>query len=183
MSRTEELSVWAARGEDLAWHYSIRHRVFVLEQEVMEPTDIDARDIDQQTVHVLAAHRHLVAGAVRLYPLRGEPEDGLWQGDRLAVLASHRSSMVGVELVRYATSTAAARGGSWMRAQIQLPNVRFFERLGWVRAGEPAEYYGFDHQPMLFDLAQAADLSWPGRPDGALLEAAARDAAAGLRVG
>lgn len=182
MSHTEQLSVWPARGEDLAWHYQIRHRVFVLEQEVMESTDIDVRDIDRETVHVLAAYRHLVAGAVRLYPLRGGPEEGFWQGDRLAVLASHRSSMVGAELVRYATATAAARGGSWMRAQIQLPNVRFFERLGWVRSGEPTEYCGFDHQPMLFDLAQASALAWPGRPAGADLAPVTQDAA-GVRVG
>ncbi|WP_296607166.1 hypothetical protein [Nocardioides sp.] len=57
-----------------------------------------------------------------------------------------------------------------MRAQIQLPNVRFFERLGWIRDGDPAPYCGFDHQPMLFDLAQAVDLHWPGRPATVFLE-------------
>jgi hypothetical protein len=103
---------------------------------------------------------------VRLYPL----DEGLWQGDRLAVLPGHRASMVGAELVRFAVATAASLGGRHMRAQIQLPNVRFFQRLGWLRVGTPAPYHGIDHQLMLFDLADASELCWPGRPAGLLLE-------------
>jgi putative N-acetyltransferase (TIGR04045 family) len=167
VNRSAQISVWRATGPDLAPHYAIRHRVFVIEQRVLELTDIDARDIERSTIHVLAAQGAHAAGTVRLYPLEG----GLWQGDRLAVLPSHRSSMVGAELVRFAVATAAARGGDVMRAQIQLPNVRFFERLGWVRSGHPAPYCGFDHQPMLFDLAQASGLHWPARPARVLLEA------------
>ncbi|GAA1127183.1 MSMEG_0567/Sll0786 family nitrogen starvation N-acetyltransferase [Nocardioides aquiterrae] len=166
MNRAAGIRIWRASGSDLAHHYAIRHRVFVVEQRALEVTDIDARDVERSTIHVLAAHGLQVAGTVRLYPLR----DGWWQGDRLAVLASHRSTMVGAELVRFAVATAAARGGHRMRAQIQLANVRFFERLGWVRDGDPAPYCGFDHQPMLFDLAQAPDLHWPGRPATVLLE-------------
>ncbi|GAB3201169.1 hypothetical protein GCM10027062_22560 [Nocardioides hungaricus] len=162
MSRTEDIGVWIADHDDRAAHYSIRHRVFVLEQRVMELTDIDIHDLSPGTVHVLAAHGRRTVGAVRLYPL----QDGLWQGDRLAVLPSHRSSMVGAELVRFAVATAAARGGSSMTAQIQLPNVRFFERLGWVRAGEPAPYCGLEHQAMCFDLGRAPGVTMRGRPVG-----------------
>lgn len=162
MSQPEEISVWAADHEERAAHYSVRHRVFVLEQRVMELTDIDPHDLSPETVHVLAAHGQRAVGAVRLYPLA----DGLWQGDRLAVLPSHRSSTVGAELVRFAVATAADRGGDAMTAHIQLPNVRFFERLGWTRVGDPAPYCGFEHQPMLFDLAEAPDLAWAGRPAG-----------------
>jgi predicted N-acetyltransferase YhbS len=103
---------------------------------------------------------------VRLYPLDGK----LWQGDRLAVLPSHRSSMVGAELVRFAVATAGSLGGAQMVAQIQLPNVRFFERLGWTRAGAPAPYCGRDHQPMVYDLTQAPAVAWPGRPAELVLE-------------
>jgi len=166
VSRAATVSVWRATGPDLAPHYAIRHRVFVIEQRALELTDLDARDIGKTTIHVLAAQGAYAAGTVRLYPLEG----GLWQGDRLAVLPSHRSSMVGAELVRFAVATAAARGGDVMRAQIQLPNVRFFERLGWIRSGDPAPYCGFDHQLMHFDLAQASDLHWPARPAQVHLE-------------
>jgi hypothetical protein len=42
-----------------------------------------------------------------------------------------------------------------MVAQVQLPNVRFFERLGWVREGAPARYVGVMHQPMAIPLRPA----------------------------
>jgi putative N-acetyltransferase (TIGR04045 family) len=166
VNRSAVIGIWRAAGQDLTVHYSIRHQVFVLEQRVIRLTDIDVRDIEPSTIHVLAARGVHAAGAVRLYPL----ENGLWQGDRLAVLPSHRSSLIGAELVRFAVATAAANGGDRMRAQIQLPNVRFFKRLGWVRSGEPAPYCGFDHQPMDFDLAQALEPHWSGRPDELLME-------------
>ncbi|WUJ70302.1 GNAT family N-acetyltransferase [Kribbella soli] len=161
-----DIGVWQAAGRDLAKHYAIRQRVFVLEQRIMEFTDLDPHDRDAGTVHVLAAQGSCAAGTVRLYRKDGQ----LWQGDRLAVLSSHRSSMVGAELVRFAVATARSLGGAQMVAQIQLPNVRFFERLGWTRAGAPAPYCGLDHQPMVFDLTQAPELDWPGRPAELLLE-------------
>ncbi len=166
MNRSADIGIWRASGPDLTVHYSIRHQVFVLEQRVMRLTDIDLRDIEPSTIHVLAARGAQAAGSVRVYPL----ENGLWQGDRLAVLPSYRASMIGADLVRFAVATAAANGGGWMRAQIQMPNVRFFERLGWVRSGDPGPYCGFDHQPMLFDLTQAPALQCLGRPDQLLLE-------------
>ncbi|MEV5966376.1 MSMEG_0567/Sll0786 family nitrogen starvation N-acetyltransferase [Kribbella sp. NPDC051952] len=161
-----DIGVWRAAGRDLAKHYAIRQRVFVLEQRIMEFTDLDPHDRDPETVHVLSAQGSNAAGTVRLYPLDGQ----LWQGDRLAVLPSHRSSMVGAELVRFAVATAKSLGGAQMLAQIQLPNVRFFERLGWTRAGAPGPYCGLDHQPMVYDVTQAADLDWPGRPEELVLE-------------
>ena len=39
-----------------------------------------------------------------------------------------------------------------MVARIQLPNVRFFEHLGWRRVGAPVDYVGHPHQQMLIDL-------------------------------
>jgi len=165
-ARAADIGVWRAAGRDLARHYAIRQRVFVLEQRIMELTDLDAHDRDPNTIHVLAAQASCAAGTVRLYPLEGE----LWQGDRLAVLPSHRSSMVGAELVRFAVATAGGLGGAQMLAQIQLPNVRFFERLGWTRAGAAAPYCGLPHQPMVYDLTKAPATSWPGRPKELVLE-------------
>jgi len=166
MTRSPDIGVWRAAGPDLARHYAIRQRVFVLEQRILELTDLDLHDRDANTIHVLAAQGSCAAGTVRLYRLDGE----LWQGDRLAVLPSHRSSMVGAELVRFAVATAGALGGAQMVAQIQLPNVRFFERLGWTRAGAPAPYCGRDHQPMVYDLTQAPPFRLPGRPAELMLE-------------
>lgn len=133
---------------DLAEHHRIRHAVFVEEQKVFSDSDLDTHD-GPASFRVLARYDGVPAGTVRLYPLG---EDGLWQGDRLAVLPEYRAHNVGGPLVRFAVSTAGARGGTVMVAHIQPPNVRFFERLGWTRDGDTEIYCGLPHQPMRIAL-------------------------------
>jgi putative N-acetyltransferase (TIGR04045 family) len=150
--RSADLDVRVARSEqDLAAHHRVRHAVFVQEQGIFELSDIDAWDPD--AVHVVASLGPLVVGAVRLYPL---DEAGLWQGDRLAVLADARRLRVGAPLVRFAVATAGELGGTRMIARVQVANVPFFLHLGWSRVGTTAEYRGHSHQRMLIPLAGAA---------------------------
>jgi len=134
---------------DLAAHHRIRHAVFVAEQRLFSVDDRDGQDADAATIHVLGLDEGVPAGAVRLYPLG----DGIWKGDRLAVLPEHRhGSGLGAPLVRYAVSTAGALGGSLMVAQVQVGNVRFFQALGWMAVGDPADYLGLMHQKMSIAL-------------------------------
>ncbi len=93
-------------------------------------------------------------GAVRLYPL--EPARLQWKGDRLAVLPELRTNHLGAALVRFAVATAGRLGGARMIAHVQLPNVRFFEHLGWRREGDPAPFHGLDHQLMSIRLDRGA---------------------------
>jgi GNAT superfamily N-acetyltransferase len=85
-----------------------------------------------------------------LYPLDVGYEQ--WQGDRLAVLKEHRNSRLGFELVQEAVAQASANGGLIMHAHIQLPNIRFFEYLGWNVDGPIETYAGILHQPMVINL-------------------------------
>ncbi len=155
------VSCWAARPEDMACHYAIRQRVFVEEQGVMVFTDLDSVDDQKTTIHVVAARGNQLAGTVRLYPLADE---GVWKGDRLAVLPRHRSSLAGLRLVRFAVATAAAAGGQEMVASVQTANTVFFERLGWYRDGPEISYYGLPHQPMRIALPGAVAAA-SGRPE------------------
>jgi putative N-acetyltransferase (TIGR04045 family) len=127
----------------------IRLEVFVREQRLFATTDRDGHDNDPRTLHVLGLWGRMAAGTVRLYPL---DEPGLWKGDRLAVLGPFRKHGLGAPLVRFAVRTAGELGGGEMVAEIQLPNVAFFERLGWRRRGEPADYCGRPHQRMAISL-------------------------------
>jgi putative N-acetyltransferase (TIGR04045 family) len=153
-----------AGADEAAVHHRIRHEVFVLEQEVFAASDHDAHDPSAATVKVVAwvgssSGAWEAGGAVRLYPL----EPGLWQGDRLAVLPQFRAWNLGGPLVRFAVDTAASLGGTEMVAHVQAANVRFFERLGWRRRGEPQVYVGLPHQLMAIDLTvpAARDRHWP----------------------
>ncbi len=142
------------RGE-LAAHFAIRRSIFVHAQGLFERDDRDDRDADPATLHAVGLAGEEIVGAVRLYRLDGR---GLWKGDRLAVLPSERALQLGAMLVRFAVRTAGERGGRRMVAQVQVPNVRFFERLGWHRDGEPAPMLGVEHQPMAIALSRC-----PGR--------------------
>ena len=170
-----------AGPDEAAVHHRIRHDVFVLEQRVFAGSDRDAHDGSPSTVKVLAWAASAdgtwePGGAVRLYPL----EPGLWQGDRLAVLPAFRAWHLGGALVRFAVDTAAALGGGEMLAHVQAGNVRFFERLGWRRRGEPELYVGLPHQLMSVDLTAAPGRTTrirPSEPAAALTPAAGRSPA------
>jgi len=135
---------------ELDAHLAVRRAIFVELQGLFADDDRDARDDEPATLHAVAEAGGEIVGAVRLYPLGG----GEWKGDRLAVLPSARVHRLGARLVQFAVRTAGARGGRRMVAQVQLPNVRFFERLGWARDGEPGLYHGVMHQPMTIPLGR-----------------------------
>jgi putative N-acetyltransferase (TIGR04045 family) len=137
----------AGAGE-LAVHLAIRRAVFVAEQGLFDGSDADEHDDDPATVHVLGFVGGEPAGTVRLYPLTG----ALWHGDRLAVLPAFRRSRIGGSLVRLAVAIGGERGGERMQARVQLPNVRFFEHLGWVPTAPPADHLGVPHRWMAIPL-------------------------------
>jgi putative N-acetyltransferase (TIGR04045 family) len=151
-TRSEAVACRAAgTEEELALHRAIRHQVFVVEQGVFAGSDGDERDGRADTIAVLGFVGPVAAGAVRLYPL---DHAGKWQGDRLAVLAPYRAHHLGGPLVRFAVESAARLGGVEMVAHIQLPNVAFFERLGWKHRGGVEIYVGLPHQLMAIDLTR-----------------------------
>ena len=131
-------------------HLAVRHRVFVELQGLFEGSDVDAWDSTAGTLHAVAVVDGEVVGTVRLYPLG----DGLWKGDRLAVLPDARVYRLGAALVNFAVRTAGSLGGARMIAQVQTSNVRFFQRLGWELDGEPGLYHGALHQPMAIALGR-----------------------------
>lgn len=133
-------------------HHRIRQEVFVSEQAIFQGDDLDEHDHERATIKVLAYCDDTPAGTVRLFPTSDDQTQ--WQGDRLAVLAPFRRHRVGGPLVDFAVRTAAERGGQRMTAHIQVPNIGFFETLGWLRCGPIEIYAGLPHQPMAVDVRQ-----------------------------
>jgi putative N-acetyltransferase (TIGR04045 family) len=135
---------------ELAAHFELRRRVFVQEQGLFALDDRDERDDEPDTLHAIGVVDGEPCGAVRLYPL--DPAAHQWKGDRLAVLPEHRANHIGAQLVRFAVATGGRLGGRRMIAHVQLPNVRFFEHLGWCSVGDPAKFHGVGHQLMSIGL-------------------------------
>jgi putative N-acetyltransferase (TIGR04045 family) len=151
-ARVRSLCRIATTPDELDAHYRIRHQVFVEEQHLFDGSDVDSHDAVPGVVHVLGLWQGAAVGVVRLFPL--DRATDLWQGDRLAVLPDYRVRNLGKPLVQFAVGIAAARGGRLMVAHIQLPNVAFFERIGWETYGEVESYVGVPHQPMSIDLTR-----------------------------
>ncbi len=137
-------------------HFAVRRAVFVERAGACSSgDDRDERDDDPATLHVVGLVGGEVVGAVRLYPLDA---DGLWKGDRLAVLPAPGARSLGAMLVRFAVRTAGELGGTRMVAQMQVPNVHFFERLGWARRRRRAPTTAASpHQPMTIELSAARE--------------------------
>lgn len=150
-SSTDCRPVESAR--ELAAHFAVRAAVFVEAQGLFADDDRDEWDDLPETIHVVGLSGEEVTGAVRLYPL---DDDGLWKGDRLAVLPGHRALQLGADLVRRAVQLGGAHGGRRMVASVQVANVRFFERLGWTQHGPRTEFAGVEHQGMEIPLGDDA---------------------------
>jgi putative N-acetyltransferase (TIGR04045 family) len=139
----------ALGATDLERHFEVRRAVFVHEQAIFAGTDRDEHDDDPATIAVIGLVDGRVGGAVRLYPIDG---DGLWKGDRLAVMPAHRRGLLGASLVRFAVRTAGELGGTRMVAMVQAPNLHFFEWLGWSADGPARDYRGVPHVPVTIGL-------------------------------
>ena len=140
----------ACTEPELEAHFELRRSVFVSEQALFANDDRDERDDRETTLHAVGLIDGEPCGAVRLYPLdRGWRQ---WKGDRLAVIPELRTHHLGAELVRFAVATAGELGGARMIAHVQIPNVRFFEHLGWEVEGNPAPFHSVDHQLMSIRL-------------------------------
>jgi putative N-acetyltransferase (TIGR04045 family) len=148
-----EIDLRVASGvADLEAHFKIRRQVFVEEHGLFEGTDRDTHD--DEGIHIVACLSGKIVGAVRCYP-EGE---GVWYGGRLAVHPDFRKYDLGARLVRKAVETMECTPDvTRFLANIQIQNVRFFKRLGWIRIGEPFVYRGVRHQVMEKVLSRCAE--------------------------
>ena len=131
---------------------SLRHRVFVDEQQIFAEHDRDEIDLVATTLVALSTYAHEadeVVGTVRIH----EPEPGLWWGSRLAVEKRYRRvSHLGCELIRLAVSTANGRGCHTFLAHVQEGNIPLFQSLDWHLEGM-VDLHGRPHGLMRADLS------------------------------
>ena len=138
---------------ELEGYFAVRHAIFVEEQALFSDSDVD--EYDEHAVHLVAVDQETgaVVGAVRCYQVDKET----WFGGRLAVLKEYRrnGAAIGPGLCQLAERVVIERGCHRFLAYIQLQNIRFFERLGWQKEGEPELHHGQPHQLMRASLTLA----------------------------
>ena len=151
MSSQSYIFKLATSPPEVAAYFGLRHSIFVAEQGLFQDSDVD--ELDKLSYPIIALKKSslltlhelqtpnpepqtpnsLVLGIVRIY----EPEPGLWYGGRLGVHPDYRrAGSIGKGLIYKAVTTANTWGCERFLATVQLPNVRFFQRLHWYSLEE-----------------------------------------------
>ncbi|MDT0544316.1 MULTISPECIES: GNAT family N-acetyltransferase [Streptomyces] len=151
---TYRIEVVAA--DALAACHDVRREVFVVEQRIPEPEEMD--EYDAHAVHLLATGPGGPVGTVRF--LHGAAADKKYGGagvdgattavlGRLAVLRTARGTGLGAELVRAVEAEARRRGLAEVYLEAQTHALGFYERLGYAAYGpEFDEGSGIPHRAM-----------------------------------
>lgn len=122
----------------------VREAVFIDEQRVPRELEFDERDPECR--HVLAFDGTAPVGTGRL-----DLDYGGKVG-RVAVLATHRRSGVGVGVMQRLHEIARAQRQRHLWCHAQLTAVPFYERLGYLRSGPVFVEAGIDHVRMEYTV-------------------------------
>ncbi|MFJ4679392.1 GNAT family N-acetyltransferase [Kitasatospora sp. NPDC088783] len=148
-----DVSIRVVDGEpDLALARSVRHEVFVVEQQV--PAELEYDEYDATSAHLLAVGpggaalgtARLISGAQAL-GLTGGVEGRVLLG-RLAVVGSARGTGLGARLVRAVEELGRERGAREVELHAQVQALGFYERLGYVAEGPVYDDAGIPHRTM-----------------------------------
>ncbi len=129
-------------GRAPAESVAIRRRVFIEEQGVPEPDELDGKDGER--THFLArdaAGRAVGSACLRPYRARHKVE-------RVAVLPELRGSGLGRDLMSAVEAHARTLGEDELVLHAQAGVVPFYEKLGWVSVGPRFFEAGIEHQKM-----------------------------------
>ncbi len=119
-----------ATSQDERRWYAVRHRVFVIGQEVPWEEDFDG--LDPECGHFLAEDlQGEPIGAARLRVT----DSGLPKAERVAVLESWRGRGVGRALMEALEASAFQQGHATMSLNAQIDVIPFYERLDYVVEG------------------------------------------------
>ena len=121
---------------------ALRYEVFVFEQKVPEEMEIDAHDATAHHMRVQDGNQHCV-GVMRIVIKGNSGKIG-----RVAVARDYRRQGVGTEMMVKAVEYCRALKLDSVTLDSQSYVTAFYERLGFVREGEPFMDAGIPHVHM-----------------------------------
>ena len=128
-------------------YFLLRQQIFCQEQGIFKTSDRDKYDSIAYPIVAVNSNNQVV-GVVRIY----EAKPRLWYGGRLGVHPDYRRGWkIAKGLIEKAVTTANAWGCDRFLATVQLPNVRFFQRLHW-NSIEELSICDLPHHLMVADL-------------------------------
>ncbi len=134
---------------ELVQVFTIRIRVFVQEQRVPAPIELDSDD--QRAIHFLAVQSGKAVGTARVVIKHRSAKIG-----RMAVLKSYRRKGVGAALLKRAILSAQRLHARRIYLHAQVAAIGFYERLGFRAVGREFDEAGIAHRKMIFGSELAA---------------------------
>ena len=126
-----------------AWAAPVRIAVFVQEQGIPVAEEWD--EDDARALHAVITDAQDVPVATgRLL----QPQPGLAQIGRMAVLSSHRGQHLGASILQALCDAAYARGDTQCVLHAQRSAEGFYRRHGFEPEGEPYDEVGIEHITM-----------------------------------
>ncbi|SMX46634.1 GNAT family N-acetyltransferase [Actibacterium lipolyticum] len=128
--------------DDVQACVALRIAVFVDEQKVPMEDEIDT--LDGEAVHILATHDGKPVGTARLLQ-----EGAAGRIGRVCILADHRGTGLGAQLMTYAIDALRARGGlTSIQLAAQSYATGFYQRFGFEVIGPDYDDGGIPHCKM-----------------------------------
>ncbi|MCK6506536.1 GNAT family N-acetyltransferase [Myxococcota bacterium] len=150
-------------AEELPTCLEIRRLVFILEQQVPEPEDVDG--LDPQATHFLVEWRAdesgyvdegwVAVGTARLRRVQAEDGQPVGKIERVAVLREHRGRGFGVAVMAEVEAEARRWGMLRVKLAAQEAAVPFYLSLGYRAYGERFMDAGIPHFWMDKELGEA----------------------------
>ena len=117
----------ALSPQNIEAYFLLRQQIFCQEQGIFKTSDRDEYDSNAYPI-VAVNNDDKIVGVVRIY----EAQPRIWYGGRLGTHPDYRRGWkIGKGLIEKAVTTANTWGCDRFLATVQLPNVRFFQRLHW----------------------------------------------------
>lgn len=132
------------REQDLKAAYSIRERVFVVEQQV--PADAEYDQYEGTARHYLATYEGVPCGAARW-----RVTDKGIKLERFAVLAEYRNKNVGAKVLEAVLQDVQSEHPEKkIYLHAQLPAVNFYKRHGFTTEGDMFSECDIQHYKMMY---------------------------------
>lgn len=137
-------------NEDLPACFTIRHKVFVIEQNV--PLDLEMDGLDTQATHYLLMVDDHPAGTTRVRLINDGETAKI---ERVAILGAYRGQGLGKRLMhRILDDLRANQTIKSVLLAAQLPVIPFYESFGLTVDGEVFLKDGIEHRMMCLILQE-----------------------------
>jgi len=122
---------------------TIRHDVFVVEQEV--PVTLEVDNLEDQTNHIVLYHNDEAIATARIYNL----DDETYKVQRVATRKKHRGQGYGRELMKEIEQKVKTLGGTKLTLGGQNTALAFYGKLDYQIEGDEFMDAGIPHHTMV----------------------------------